>query len=39
MSKLRNVIPLFLRGITLYNYLIHKCVHCSGHLADDSQRF
>ena len=39
MSELRNVIPLFLRGITLYNGLIHKCVHCSSHLADDSQRF
>ena len=39
MSELRNVIPLFLRGITLYNGLIHKCVHCSRHLADDSQRF
>ena len=39
MSNLRNVIPLFLRGITLYNCLIHKCVHCSSHLADDGQRF
>jgi len=39
MSELRNVISLFLRGITLYNGLIHKRVHCSGHLADDSQRF
>ena len=39
MSELRNVISLFLRGITLYNGLIHKCVHCSRHLADDSQRF
>ena len=38
MSELRNVIPLFLRGITLYNGLIHKCVHYSSHLADDSQR-
>ena len=37
MSELRNVIPLFLRGIALYNSLIHKRVHCSGHLADDGQ--
>ena len=37
MSELRNVIPLFLRGITLHNGLIHKCVHCSRHLADDGQ--
>ena len=38
MSYLRKVIPLFLRGITLYNGLIHKCVHCSSHLADGGQR-
>ncbi len=37
MSYLRKVIPLFLRGITLYNGLIHKYVHCSSHLADGGQ--